>query len=334
MQVIQEYDSRRHELTGEPINTLYFGGGTPSLLPAQNFEILSEKLYSSGIEEFTIEVNPEDVVPAKVEGWLKMGVNRVSMGVQSLVDNELHAINRRHSAQEAIRAFNVLREAGIQNISCDLIYGLPFQSPDSWKRSIEILLKLSPEHISAYCLSVEPNTLLAKKLANGVFKESDDTVIEEYYAILCQRLNVSGYEHYEISNFAKHGFKSKHNSSYWDSTPYLGLGPGAHSMDTNGIRRFNRPDLKNYLLDPNSVLEIESENVVERINDKIFTGLRTRNGLNISSIPFHYQEKILKNAQKYIRNGLIEHNKNSLSIPENKWLVSDMIIRDVFLEQE
>ena len=228
--VLQEYEARRDEITTESFATIYAGGGTPSLLPPELFSPLIS-LADTGAE-ITIEANPEDVTEEWTDRILSAGFNRVSMGVQSLIDEELTAVGRRHTAAQALRAISVLRSHGISNISCDLIYGLPEQTLESWDYSLQTMLELDLPHLSAYLLSYEPGTRLTARLNTGKISETPEDVIERMYSSLCSLTRQAGMNHYEISNFCKDGMHSRHNSSYWDFTPYLGLGPGAHSVTT------------------------------------------------------------------------------------------------------
>ncbi|MDE5915376.1 MAG: radical SAM family heme chaperone HemW, partial [Duncaniella sp.] len=224
----------RSETFEEAVDTLYFGGGTPSSLPPQLFKRIIDALDLDPrlLREATVEANPEDVTA----DWVRFIVNetplrRVSMGIQSFDDSELHTVGRRHTAARAIEAVETLRAEGIANISCDLIYGLPGQDMKSWERSLSTLTGLRPEHISAYLLSYEPGTRLSVMLDQGKITETPDEVVEAMYALLCETTAKEGYRHYEISNFALPGKEAIHNSSYWDGSPYIGLGPGAHSWD-------------------------------------------------------------------------------------------------------
>ena len=229
-----------HEITDET-NTLYIGGGTPSVLPLSVFKDLLDALSEAGhggpYEEFTVEVNPEDIVEkgeAYVEGLLKLGVNRISMGVQSFDDGILKFMNRRHDADTARRAYAVLEKAGVRNISIDLIFGLPQLSDEQWADTLKKALEISPsgvlpQHISSYQLSVEPGSMLARMVEKGMWSEASDELCERQYRILCETLAHAGYHHYEISNFALPGHEAVHNSAYWRHVPYVGLGPGAHS---------------------------------------------------------------------------------------------------------
>ena len=238
--LVTEVKARGHEITDET-NTLYIGGGTPSVLPLCVFEdllaALSEVGHGGPYEEFTVEVNPEDIVEkgeAYVEGLLKLGVNRVSMGVQSFDDGILKFMNRRHDADTARRAYAVLENAGVRNISIDLIFGLPQLSDEQWADTLKKALEISPsgvlpQQISSYQLSVEPGSMLAKMVEKGMWSEASDELCERQYCILCETLARAGYHHYEISNFAQPGHEAVHNSAYWRHVPYVGLGPGAHS---------------------------------------------------------------------------------------------------------
>ena len=325
--VIEEYRRRRCELGEEPVTTLYFGGGTPSILSEQEISTLASELSTPEVEEFTIEVNPEDVTPQKVNAWLKAGVNRVSMGVQSLVDKELNAVNRRHSATEALAAIDLLQKSGIKNISCDLIYGLPGQTLDSWKFSLENLLNKGIQHLSAYNLTIEEGTLLALRLKKGLIEEASDELVEQMYAALCTATRDAGFNHYEISNFAIPGYESRHNSSYWDGTPYLGLGPGAHSLDINGVRRFIEPDVKRYIAYAPSLLHVDAEDDIDRINDRIFTALRTSAGIASNEIP----KESIAVVKSFLNKGLLVRAGEGIRIPEEHFLISDSIIREIFV---
>ena len=234
------------------VNTLYIGGGTPSVLPLPMFERLIAALRSAGhpcsFDEFTVEVNPEDIVekgPEYVQGLVALGVNRVSMGVQSFDDGILKWMNRRHSADQAVQAYRILEESSVENISIDLIFGLSQMDEGLWRETLSKALNISssgrpPKHVSAYQLSIEEDSMLEKLIEKGRWSEASDDVCERQYAILCETLAAAGYHHYEISNYAQPGFEAVHNSAYWRHKPYIGLGPGAHSYmvreDTSILR--------------------------------------------------------------------------------------------------
>ena len=239
--LVAEVRMRGQEITDDT-NTLYIGGGTPSVLPLCVFERLLEALREVGhggpYDEFTVEVNPEDIVDKGedyVKGLLALGVNRISMGVQSFDDGILKFMNRRHSADVARKAYAILEDAGVRNISVDLIFGLPQLTDDQWSDTLKKVLEISPsgrlpQHISAYQLSVEPGSMLARMVEKGRFEEASEELCEHQYSMLCEALAAAGYHHYEISNFAQTGFEAVHNSAYWKHIPYVGLGPGAHSF--------------------------------------------------------------------------------------------------------
>ncbi len=265
--VIAEIRDRRKELemnmsAQDAVNTLYIGGGTPSVLPldvlsrivgavsqTERLSLVTEPVEVTTptelFDEFTVEVNPEDIVEKGreyVRGLLALGVNRISMGIQSFNDDILRWMNRRHDAGNAVKAFHILRESGVRNISIDLIFGISQLTDETWKDTIEKALELSPEHISAYQLSIEEGSALAKMVADGRYVEASEEQCRRQYDILCRCLGQSGYHHYEISNFAKPGFEAVHNSAYWRRAPYIGLGPGAHSL-TGNVRSWNSQEL-------------------------------------------------------------------------------------------
>lgn len=326
--ILLEYERRRSELGDSPVNTIYFGGGTPSCLDSCMLERLCRALPMAEACERTIEVNPEDVDSARAGLWRTLGFNRVSMGVQSLLDSELAAVGRRHTADAALKAIKTLRGAGFDNISCDLIYGLPGQTPDTWLYSLDTLLATGIEHLSAYSLGYEPGTRLTAMLMVGKIKPVDDDIVADMYATLCRLAAEAGMEHYEISNFARPGCRSRHNSSYWDGTPYLGLGPGAHSLAADGIRRAAPHDIKAWLA---AGASIEEETVVDRINDIIITALRTADGLDTAVLPADARTCVVQAARPYIIKGWLVQHGSWLHIPECHWLVSDAIMRDLLL---
>ena len=231
------------------VKTLYIGGGTPSVLPLGVFQRMLEALKEAGVygefAEFTVEVNPEDIVEkgtAYVEGLLELGVNRISMGVQSFDDGILKWMNRRHDSATAVKAYQILEDAGVRNISIDLIFGLPQLSDDLWRETLDKALSISsrgvpPQHISSYQLSVEPGSMLAKLVERSKWSEASDELCQRQYDMLCETLATAGYHHYEISNFAQPGHEAVHNSAYWKHIPYIGLGPGAHSFVGTASRR-------------------------------------------------------------------------------------------------
>lgn len=273
----REMKERRRFLGDAPIRTVYLGGGTPSqlgdLCVRDILAALTQNFDLSHVEEITLEANPDDICAG--QNWGQ--VNRISMGVQSMVDDELRLLNRRHDAAQVRQAVETLSRQGIGNISLDLMYGLPTQTMESWACSIDELLKLRPEHISAYNLSVEEGTRLHKLVERGELTPADDALCLEMAALLRQRLWEAGYEQYEISNYSLPGFHSRHNSSYWDQTPYLGIGPGAHSYDGKRLRLFNAPRLVEYLHGKRTEIS-ETLTDYDIYNERLMLGLRTRQG--------------------------------------------------------
>ena len=318
------------------ISTVYIGGGTPSSLPDEMLGRIIDTLPRNDFEEFTLEVNPEDVTPSRARAWLGMGIDRVSMGVQSLDDNILRAIGRRHSSADALAAFTTLRESGFTNISLDLIYGLPGLTTAGWRDTLSRILDLRPEHLSAYSLSYEEGTRLNAMLMAGKITETPAEEVERMYRILTDAAREAGYNHYEISNFALTGREAVHNSRYWDMTPYLGIGPGAHGWD-GATRFYNLPSIKDYIAGYGTgSLRIEEENESERFNDMVFTALRTSAGLDLAKVSKTFGAKraddIVRTARRrHLPSGNVILTPTRLIIPESRWLISNDIISD-FME--
>lgn len=334
-----EAQLRGQEIAGMPVKTLYIGGGTPSVLSFEQLSVLIEGLRAavdlSHVEEFTVEVNPDDVTHEFAEQLLKLGVNRVSMGVQSLVDEELVFLNRRHDAKEAMKAYCDLQSAGFNNISIDLIYGIPGQTLDTWKYTLEKALSLQAKHVSCYNLSYEEGTMLYKLRETGRVMECDDNTCVEMYDMLVDMLDGAGYEHYEISNFAMPGFYSRHNSGYWDKTPYLGLGASAHSYDGN-MRRYNPDNVKLYVesLENDVVVCVgEQESVDEKYDEDVMLRLRTSRGIDpewIKSIYGKaYSDYFVNAIRSFVDSGLVIKDGSRYRLSRNGVMLSDMIMREL-----
>lgn len=322
--------------------TLYFGGGTPSLLGVDQMERIVKTLGNNGvIEEFTVEVNPDDVVNGGLpylEGLRRIGVNRISMGIQSFDDTALKRMGRRHDSGEAVRAYALLREAGFDNLSLDFIFGFSdkFDVRD-WVSRLMSLPGGLPEHLSCYQLSIEEGSGLEKMLSRGLFDVPSDEECRNQYDAICFALASLGYEHYEISNWAKPGFRSRHNCSYWNHTPYAGFGPGAHSLfvvpgvtGTKYIRRWNNPSLRDYLAaDQNRDFAVvrgsETLTPEQVAQERVMLGLRTSDGILRREAAS--EEKI----SKFEAEGLLVPSEiaGNIRIPESKWFVSDDIISDL-----
>lgn len=332
--VANEYASRA--MSDFVPDTLYVGGGTPSSLPLSLLDgLLSSLWLPQTLREATIEANPEDVT----REWAvhiadATPFTRVSMGVQTFDDAQLHFIGRRHTASEAELAVQTLREAGITDLSLDLIYGLPGQSLESWKRSLDMMLRIRPQHISAYLLSYEPRTRLGAMLSTGKVSEADERLIEQMYSYLCDATREAGYEHYEISNFALPGRRAIHNSGYWHGIPYLGLGPGAHSYYA-GMRGSTPSDLKEYIAKEGiGIYEVEGESDASKFNDLIITGLRTSDGIDVAEIAGRFAPEIIADFASALprlteSGDLSVTDTGRIRIPENKWLMSNAILLDL-----
>ncbi len=335
----REMEQRRGELPSRRLRTVYIGGGTPSQLPPACLRRVAEetrRLFEVTEEtEFTVEANPDDVTPEWVAEARSCGVNRVSMGVQSLSDGTLRLLRRRHTAAQARAAVETLRAGGITDISIDLIYGLPGQSGTDFRRDLSEALALPVTHLSAYALTVEEGTPLAAMLSRGELRLPDEETVRSEYEALMDRAAEAGFEHYEISNFARPGFRSRHNSAYWDGeTPYLGCGPGAHSFDGHATRRHNLPDLAAYLaatdLPPFREERLTAD---ERYDETVFTALRTRDGLSLDAVARHFGAETLafleKSARPHIAAGRLETRDGRLRLTRAGIFVSDGVMSDL-----
>ena len=341
----QEISLRADEITDE-YNTIYIGGGTPSVLPLSVYSDLVGHLAEVGIhppfKEFTFELNPEDVVEAGepyIRGLMDLGVDRFSMGVQSFDDGILKWMNRRHDSQTARRAYGILEQAGAENISIDLIFGLPQMDDTMWMDTIANALAISPSgklpcHISAYQLSVEPGSALAAMVEKGVWSEASQEQCARQYGILCDMLARKGYHHYEISNFALPGFEAKHNGAYWRHVPYVGLGPGAHSLlitqspegdSPQGYRRlWNEPDLEAYMKNPIGCRGCEELTREQVGMEKVMLELRTSSGAEEDFLLSFCGKSAVDAAMA--DGNLIRTGSGNLRIPEDRFFISDSII--------
>lgn len=319
------------------ISTIYLGGGTPSQLSRRNLERIFSNIYNvydvAQDAEITMECNPDDVSPNLLTN---LPINRVSMGIQTFSDERLRFLHRRHSASQAIEAVDTLRKSGINNISIDLMFGFPGESLTDWTSDINKALELKPEHISAYSLMYEEGTALGRMLENGEVSEIDEELSLKMYEVLIDMLTSAGYDHYEISNFAKQksdgtSFRSRHNSSYWHDIPYIGIGAAAHSY-IGGNRSWNVANLSEYI---NSIsngkqpLEIEYIDDDTHYDDIITTALRTKEGIDISELKPKYQKYLLTEAERYIQQGLLIIKENHLSLTRKGLFISDMIMSEL-----
>lgn len=344
----KEMKMRAHYLSvdGNVLETIYIGGGTPSLLSSSEINILIDCALDSfphvdtGKMEITMEANPNDLSDSYLKELSGTSINRLSIGCQSFNDTTLKIINRRHNAEEAKNAIANARKYGFNNISIDLIYGLPSQTIDSWKDDVATAIALKPNHISAYCLELHEGSLLTKKIAKGELTEMDESDCLTCFKHLREATSASGYEHYEISNFAQKGFRSRHNSSYWHDIPYIGVGPAAHSY--NGVsRQWNVSHLPKYLkaISENRLdTEIETLSVTEKYNDYILTALRTSDGIDFQYISnkfgTRFSDLSKEVAAKQQKDGNVEIIGEKCHLTEKGIFISDSIFTEFIVVDE
>jgi len=333
-----ELESRAPELNSEEINTIYLGGGTPSVLMIDELKDLLSTIrqnYKVSIDaEITMEANPDDLSQAILSAIRGIGFNRLSMGIQSFAESDLKLMNRRHGVMQAIQSVKWAKKAGFSNISIDLIYGLPNQTLEEWERNVGIAVELDVQHISAYNLTYHEGTVFYDQLKKGVLKELPDELSLQQFEVLIRILKEAGFEHYEISNFCKPGLYSQHNSSYWKSKKYLGIGPSAHSFDVNS-RRWNVSSIAKYLQglennEPYFETEILSEQ--DRYNDYIITGLRTIWGISEEFIKTEFSAQYFihfqKVSKKYVQSGHVIYSSEKLTLSPDGLFISDKIMAD------
>lgn len=337
--VIRELELRKDYLEGEPVETIYFGGGTPSQLQAADFSRIFEAIHRlfdvSPCAEITLEANPDDMTPGYVAGLQTLPFNRVSMGVQSFKEEDLRFLNRRHNREQALLAVDLCKKNGLENISVDLIYGLPGQTLEEWKQNLDTVIRLDIPHISAYHLIYEEGTALYKLKEAGKIIPVDEDLSVALFTSLIDQLTANGYLHYEISNFARPGMLSRHNSSYWIGKKYLGIGPSAHSYNGQN-RQWNISSLPGYLQAiKKGVPDIEIENldINTRYNDFIITGLRTMWGIKFYEIQQQFgKDKLIycqKQAAPYLKQGLLIEKDDTLTLSRNGIFISDSIMSDL-----
>ncbi|MBP5770443.1 MAG: radical SAM family heme chaperone HemW [Bacteroidaceae bacterium] len=324
----REMKERRDEFADTRVRTIYIGGGTPSLLSATQLQRILDCISANyAVEEeaeVTVEMNPDDrFLPH---------VNRISLGIQTFDDDLLRLIRRRHDSQTAVCAVKRLQEAGIRNISIDLIYGLPGQTMAQWEHDLDTAFSLGIQHLSAYALSYETGTLLTRWRDEGRVAETDEEISVAMYQRLCQRAREAGFEHYELSNFALPGFHSRHNSSYWTGEPYLGFGPGAHSYDGQRTRRVNEADLDAYFNNPLKG-SFERLSTTELYDEAVMCGLRTRRGIDIKQLAVRFGDTqrayLLHMAEPHLRTGRLVLTDNRLRLTEQAIMISDDIMSDL-----
>ncbi len=340
--LLKELELRISYLGKETVETIYFGGGTPSLIPTSAIREILDSVYKnfsiSRDPEITLESNPDDMDPQRLKEWKKAGINRLSVGVQSFFAEDLILMNRAHDSQQAILAIEQAKDAGFDNFSLDLIYGMPGLTNIKWNENLQKAISLNPTHISCYALTVEPKTALYKMIKQ---KTISDIQPEEQAAQFLDGIRVleaAGFEHYEISSFAKPGKRSRHNSAYWQSEKYLGLGPAAHSFDGSG-RQWNISNNALYISSLKAgQLNMESEILLPRdlLNEYIMTSLRTMEGLDLQKVSDQFgiekSHLLENNATKYIQSKKIKRKKEKLVLTDSGQLFADGIAASLFFD--
>lgn len=331
----------RKNYLGETVKTIYFGGGTPSLLSVKNIEeildLLNKNYEIISSPEITLEINPDTIDREKMSSLKQMGINRMSVGIQSFDDEDLRYLGRRHDSRHAMQVLEDLKHTDFEKITLDLIYGMPTLTEEKWNKNLDIFFSTGITHLSAYALTVEPKTILGQRIEKGELQSVSEEETIRHYNILVERTKENDFEHYEISNFAKEGFRSQHNSIYWRDEKYLGLGPSAHSYDGNS-RQWNISNLTKYIqLVGNSEDYFEKEilSLEDKFNEYVMTSLRTSWGCDIEKIERDYGRSyahhFLKNIKKYLENGEMLKENNTYFLSEEGKLFADGIAADLFL---
>lgn len=339
--VYNELVQRKEYLKGENIDTIYIGGGTPSQLCVNQlnalFATIKAHYRTSHTTEITLEVNPDDLSESYIEELKQTPINRISMGIQTFNDDTLRLLNRRHTAQEAQEAVGNLRKHGFQNISIDLMYGLPNETINQWENDLRQAIALNVEHISAYHLTYEEGTPLFRMLQAGKVSEVNEELSLTLFNMLIDALTKAGYQHYEISNFCKPDMHSRHNSSYWQGIAYLGCGAAAHSFDGTS-RQWNVADIKAYIqgIEKNEpCYEIEALDTPTRYNEYIMTGLRTSHGICLDEIIQRYGQSLAdtckKSATPHLESGKLISENNRIRLSREGIFVSDAIFCDLMV---
>lgn len=332
----RELEAQRTYLHGRTVRTLYFGGGTPSLCQPeqlQKFIDHARRLFGFGKpEEITVECNPDDLTDDYSDRLRDTEIDRLSIGVQSFDDGCLRLMNRRHTAAEAVAAIQRVQRAGFRNITLDLIFGVRGFGDDSLRRTLDTALELEVQHISAYHLTIEPATALGRRTERGLFGPVAEETSEQEFAAVHEALTAAGYEHYEVSNYARQGFRAKHNAAYWSGEPYLGVGPGAHSFDGTKERRWCPASVARYIETP----EYDCEQLTQhdRYNEYVMTGLRTAEGISLRTVAERYTpqaaERMLSAAASWLASGRLVRENDRLRIPPEHFLLSDAMIETFF----
>ena len=326
---------RKDYLGGEEVRTVYFGGGTPSTLRASEIseilEVLNKNYKTAAAPEITLEANPDTVSKESLLEYKSIGINRLSIGIQSFFDDDLQYLSRRHDSKHALQVLEWAKEVGFQEVTLDLIYGIPTLTDEKWRKNLEIFFSTGFNHLSAYALTVEEKTALGQRINKGVAAPVSEDAIIRQYEILCELTDNQGFEHYEISNFARPGHYSKHNTIYWKGEKYLGLGPSAHSFD--GVsRQWNVASIKDYC--DNYSFEREQLTLDDRYNEYVMTSLRTCWGCDLEYIRQNFGEKYAKKFENGIKNHILSgkmfQKDQNFILNDNGMLFADGIAAELF----
>lgn len=341
--IVKEMDIRKSEFS-KKIDSLYIGGGTPSVMTNIELETifngLEKKISIRDIKEITIEINPEDLINEKLEFYNEIGINRLSIGIQSMNNNILKWMNRSHDKTQIINGLNTVKEAGFENISLDFIYGTPKNLSRDYKDELLEILKFNPTHLSCYHLTIEDGTYFGNLEKKKKIKRIEDDVSQKEFQWISEKLKSKNYQHYEISNFALQGKQSFHNSNYWNQSSYIGLGPGAHSF-RNSTRRWNISNNRLYIKNIKAgvpYFEQEDLSTYDLVNEKIMLGLRTLNGLDksyiFSIVPQSIKDEIESKLNTFLNDKILISTNNIISMNPEKWLLSEYVSRELFILKE
>ena len=348
----KEIINRKSYLGDDVVKTIYFGGGTPSLLPIKYVDEILELLHENyniiSNPEVTLEINPDTIDKDKMMALKHLGVNRMSVGIQSFNDDDLRYLGRRHDSRHALQVLDDLSGVGFDRITLDLIYGMPTLTEEKWNHNLDIFFSTGISHLSAYALTVEPKTILGQKIEKEELQEVSEEETIRHYNILVERTKENGFEHYEISNFAKEGCRSQHNSIYWQDVKYLGLGPSAHSYDGNS-RQWNVSNLTKYIQFVNADIDTDTDadtdmgryyereilSKEDKFNEYVMTSLRTSWGCNVEKIERDYGKSyahnFLKDIKKYLDSGIMLMKDNNFILTDEGMLFADGIAADLFV---
>jgi len=341
--IVKEMDVRESVFSKE-IDSVYIGGGTPSLMTNLELETifngLEKKISIGDIKEITIEINPEDLISEKLGFYKEIGINRLSIGIQSMNNNILKWMNRSHDTNQVINGLNNAKDAGFENISLDFIYGTPKNLSRDYKSELLEILKFNPTHLSCYHLTIEDGTYFGHLEKKREIKRIEDDVSQEEFLWISEKLKSKNYKHYEISNFAVQGKESFHNSNYWNQSSYIGLGPGAHSF-SNNTRRWNISNNRLYIKNMKAGIPYFEQEVLspyDLVNEKIMLGLRTLNGLDkddiFSIVPQPIKEVIESKLNIFLKDEILICSNNIISMNPEKWLLSEYVSRELFILKE